>query len=406
MKHAFAFACLSILLACGPVRADGRPLTFDEVAASALIKSPDAAKIDATLAERTADAFGVRVRENPTLSSQLGVPADRAEAKTEVSITLTQTLRPSDFGARTALARVIEETAGLDRVLALNEFLQSLRVAYARAWQGQEKAALLREGRARTQGILKRVAEGAGRGIYPQGDVELFKAELKMLEAESLAAAGDSAAARAALTGISGATFPDRALAPLPGLGSESRDDIEQLVRDSALPVRKRYDLLVALAEKQLEVARLDSYPAISPQIGYGRIDSGADQFIVGLSVPLPFFNRNQGERMRARGTLLAAERAKAYATSEGLVTEALLVFEAARRTSDQIRIYESGVLPARRRALDAYANQLEAGAGTVFQLWQAQRELNDSRLRTLDLRTSLAETVAQLNALLGRQRF
>lgn len=381
------------------------PLDFNELVRESLLYSPEAAKIDASLAERVAEAFSIRVKENPELSSSFDIPSTRRNGeKSEISIAVSQTLRPSDFGDRALLASVIEQTADLDKEIALNQYVQNLAVLYARAWQYQEMNTLLLDARKRAAQFSNKVSEGAKRGIFSDGDVQLFRAEQTTVEADGIAAQAELLQASAELTRLSGVSVQNKILHKLEHTLLLSKDELERLVKESHLPIQRRVQLLKDLARKQLEVARLDSFPAISPVVGYSRHDDGIDQLTVGFSVPLPLFNRNQGERIKAQGALAAAEREERYSTSDAIVQEVHLIYEAYQNLKKQVELYESGVIPAKKKAVDAYYRQFDAGIGTAFQLWQAFRELNSSQLRVIELRTSMASVRAQINALMGKQ--
>lgn len=405
MKRLLLCAVIAASISTNQVRAEDGPLDFNELVREALTNSPEAAKIDASLAERVAEAFSTGVKQNPELDSSFDIPSSRIGGeKNEMSITVSQAIRPSDFGDRAALALVIEQTGNLEKQIALNQYVQNLAVLYARAWQYQETSTLLTDARKRALQFFNKVSEGAKRGIFSDGDVELFRAEQKTFEADGTAAQAELLQTIAELTRLSGISVQDKRLQKIDDTLFLSRDELEGLVKSSNLPIQRRVQLLKDLAQKQLEVARLDSFPAISPMVGYSRHDDGIDQVTVGFSMPLPFFDRNQGERIKAQGALVAAEREQRYSTSDAMVQEAQLIHAAYQSLRKQVELYETGVIPAKKKAVDAYYRQFDAGVGTAFQLWQAFRELNSSQLRAIELRTSLASVRAQINALTGKQ--
>lgn len=400
---------LAVAALCGASYAHAESLTFEQLVQQALLSSPEAAKIDATLSERAAEAFSVKVKENPVLSGGIELPINPPSEGREdkgTSLTLSQAIRPSDFGARTAFAAVIQEAGDAEKVLALNEYVQNLGILYSRAWQFQETQVLLSDARERAQAVLKRLSDAANQGAFPQGDIELFKAELKILEAKRIAARAELSRTQSELTRLAGFSMAERILRKPNDDIPIQKQGLEQLVRENKLPIQRRYELLRKFSIKQLEVARQDSFPVISPQIGLGHHDDGTNQVMVGFSVPLPFFNTNQADKIRAQGALAAAERAQSYSGSEGIVSEALLLYDAVASAKEQVALYENGVLPASKKAVDAYLRQFEAGSGSAFQLWQSQRELNQSRVTVIELRTTLASTRAQINALIGQQQF
>ncbi len=402
------FLCLgAVLINAQGVVADGPSLSLSSILKEAMLVSPEAAKIDATLADRAAEAFDVQVRQNPSLDVGVEIPVNarvsRGREDTGVRAVVSQSLRASDFGDRAALARLVEEAGSSERILALNEFIQTVGVLYARAWQFQERELLFNTARLRAQKILKKLSNASTNGLFAEGDVELVRAEIKAFEAESLAANVDLKRSQIELTRMSGVTVFGRSLAKLSEELSISQEDIEHQIRNAELPIQKRFASLRALAQKQLDVARLDSQATLTPQLGYAHHDDGTDQVVLGFSMPLQIFNRNQAEQVRATGALAAADRGKIYATSEVIMSEAQLLYGALKGAKEQIALYEGGVLPAKQRALEAYTRQFDAGLGSAFQIWQALRELNTSQLRVLELRSLFAVTQAQLQTLAGR---
>jgi cobalt-zinc-cadmium efflux system outer membrane protein len=399
----------ALLIGAQAVVAEGPPLSLNGLLKEAMLASPEAAKIDATLADRAAEAFDIQVKQNPTMDVEVELPVNarrsRGREDTGLRVVVSQTLRASDFGDRAALARLVEEAGSLERTLALNEFIQTAGVLYARAWQFQERELLFRTARLRAQKILKKISNASTNGLFAEGDVELVKAEIKAFEAESLAANVDLKRAQIELTRMSGVAVSPRTLGKLDEELSISQEALEQQIRTTELPIQRRYASLQALAQKQLEVARLDSRGTLTPQLGYAHHDDGTDQVVLGFSMPLQIFNRNQGEQGRASGALTAAEKGQAYATSEVILSEAQLLYGALKGAKEQIALYEQGVLPAKQRALEAYTRQFDAGLGSAFQIWQALRELNTSQLRVLELQALFAVTQAQLQTLAGRPK-
>jgi hypothetical protein len=111
-----------------PARVQGSELTLQEAVARALVTSPQVSEIDSQLAGRIADAISARVKENPVVDFSADLPIERPPGggieQEDVLVTLSQTLRWSDFGARTKLAKAVQEAGAAERVVALNEYIQ------------------------------------------------------------------------------------------------------------------------------------------------------------------------------------------------------------------------------------------------------------------------------------------
>lgn len=405
MKKVILCAALVLSGQSKIVHADDTTIQFEELAAGALKNSPEAAQIDAALAERLSEAFSTRVKLNPELSASLDFPTSRRNGEnTEIAASISQAIRPSDFGARTALSEIIEETGDIDKQIAIYRYIQSLSVLYNRAWQYQEIEGLLKNSQKRAAEFLGKVNEGSKTGIFSVGDVELFRAEQKSFESDSVAAYGEWSQTVGELTRLSGLKLGARKLGKPSDVLMLSKNEFERLARESRLPLQKRIQLKKELAQKQLEVARLDSFPTISPALGYSRHDDGIDQVTAGITMPLNIFNRNQAEKIKAQGALAAAESERRYATSDAVVQEVQLIYDSFQSIKRQVELNEKDIIPAKRRAIDAYYRQFDAGIGTAFQLWQSLRELNTSQMKAIELRAALASARAQINALVGKQ--
>ncbi|MEO8563520.1 MAG: TolC family protein [bacterium] len=122
---------------------------------------------------------------------------------------------------------------------------------------------------------------------------------------------------------------------------------------------------------------------------------SGANTMIAGLSLPIPLFDQNRGERQRAEGERTAVERELAW-TERRALAEVEGAYEAARVLSQQVQRLRNGFLAraeeSRRIAVVAYRE----GAVPLLQVIDATRALADARV------TYLRATFAQQDALLS----
>ena len=162
----------------------------------------------------------------------------------------------------------------------------------------------------------------------------------------------------------------------------------------AARAVRARPDL--AAAARQLDAARsaidladAEAWPDIGVGVFYGR-DQGDDTVTAGLRVPIPLFNRNQGERERARATRerVSAEQDALRLSVESEVHEALLAYEQARSA---LHLYNAEVLRAQEESLGLLQRALEAGEVGIPDVIVVQREVIEGREAYLDVRLDLA---------------
>ncbi len=142
-----------------------------------------------------------------------------------------------------------------------------------------------------------------------------------------------------------------------------------------------------------IELAEAETWP--DPELGVSYSEEEGDRILmVGLRVPLPFFNRNQGERERALATRdrRAAERDALRLSIESELLQALLVYDQARRA---LRLYDAEVLAAQSESLDLLQRALEAGEVGLADVIVVQREVIEGREGYLDVRLALAQARA-----------
>lgn len=221
-------------------------------------------------------------------------------------------------------------------------------------------------------------------------EMELARVKVELQRAESLraqallglaSAIGDATLAVKSLSGAMDATFEIPAL--------------ESLVANLSIqPESALADADIRARVARVDLARAERIPDVKVELLYHRLEaSSANTFDVGLSIPLPLFNRNQGKLREARAEQAAAEArarmtqnelntrlresylqlATALANSQTLKTEILgkadtvLKTAEARYAAGDISLTE--VLPVRRDWAAVQLSYLES-LRDVMQAW------------------------------------
>lgn len=165
---------------------------------------------------------------------------------------------------------------------------------------------------------------------------------------------------------------------------------------------RARLDALIAQRRAELELQRRNAIPDVAVGAGVRRFrEAGGDTaFVLGLTVPLPIFDRNQGNILRADAELA---RAEADAERGRLFLDAALA-DAERRLDQAWRAADSlrrTVLPAAAEAAASAREGYAAGKFSLLEVLDAQRALSDAREQ---LNAALLE-VQQVRADIARLR-
>lgn len=166
-------------------------------------------------------------------------------------------------------------------------------------------------------------------------------------------------------------------------------------LRQSALANRADVKVLeaeVARSESALGLERSRGKGEVTPYVGYKRV--GVDNtLLAGVTVPLPFGNRNQGGIARAEAEKSVAETNLRITRNRTLaeIESAYRAYETAR---DQVRAYESGILKQADESRDITTYAYREGAVELITLLDAQRTRAEVRATyykaMLDYYTSL----------------
>ena len=378
------------------------PLTLDEAQALAATRSfaISAARRELDASDGALQQAGAR--PNPTLNASV-------EDTRSATRTTTATLDlPIELGGKRAARLNAAERA---RALAAGELGNAqaqLRAAVVQAFFGvlvaQERARLGADSAAvaaRSAAVVaRRVAAGKVSPVDEiRARVDSANAALEAAEAEADA---DLQTARHALAALWGDAEPRF---------DEARGEFDT-VPARASPLAAELDTAPALIASRLEaerrralvdVERSKQQPDLTLSVGAKRDNElGRTQAIVGLTIPLPLFDRNQG------GVVEAARRADKAGDEHQLarirlrteLQQAANQLALARVSANTLKFT---VLPAATQAHDAAVRGFEAGKFGFVDVLDAQRALLQARARHLHTLAAGHQAAATIDRLLGR---
>ncbi len=145
-------------------------------------------------------------------------------------------------------------------------------------------------------------------------------------------------------------------------------------------PQLQRARLQVEREEAQVSVDRAQRMPDVTLVVGRQKDEEmGRTQTVLGVSVPLPLFNRNQGN---LRASLARADKARAESDAQQLRLDQTLTstYQRAQLAREQVRTMRQEILPEAQRVFDAAVIGFEAGKFNFLDVLDAQRTLLQSR--------------------------
>ena len=148
-----------------------------------------------------------------------------------------------------------------------------------------------------------------------------------------------------------------------------------------------------ALQQARQEVARRDALarvetsrrtPDMTLSVGVKRDEEmGRNQAVIGVSMPLPFFDRNQGNVLQA---LRRADQARdeLAAAEIRLDSELMQAWQQLANARSEAQSLRDDILPGAQRAYDAAAKGFAFGKFAFLDVLDAQRTLLEARVRYL----------------------
>ncbi|NNF41990.1 MAG: TolC family protein [Phycisphaerales bacterium] len=182
-----------------------------------------------------------------------------------------------------------------------------------------------------------------------------------------------------------------------------SLEDLAGLVR-SDHPAVRAAAAAVEVAERNVELERARARPDLETRFGIG-IDHADDEGFIeaGVGLPLPVYDRNQGNVLAARFGVIRAQREAAAVSSEllGQLGEAYRRLESA---TTRLGILETEVLVDAQRSYEQASVGYEAGKLPFLDLLDAQRTLAEATIAQSELCRSVSLAQADIEVILGRR--
>lgn len=165
----------------------------------------------------------------------------------------------------------------------------------------------------------------------------------------------------------------------------------------------------VAQAQAELESERRKAYPAISLQAGYARQYQhaitgfpDADSYSVSLTLGLPVWDRNQGNRARAL-SLLVQRQYEMQAETVELYAEILQAEQELRTAAENVAAMANEQLRLADQVRQAITQAYKAGGRSLVDVLDAERNYRDIYRLYVTSRANYARAAVRYSATLGR---
>ncbi|UCG50108.1 MAG: TolC family protein [Phycisphaerales bacterium] len=384
-------------------------ITLKDSLAFALVNSPELKAFSHELRAAEARQLQAALPPNPELDIEIedfaGTGELRSFDSSETTIGFGQSIELADKRAkRTRVAAIERDLAEWSYRSARLDVMSRVADAFTDVLAAQEKLDLAEDLAALSERARRAVAEKVNAGKSSPVDltraevahsgalIDLERAARRLTSARQwLAAAwGSRAPAFEKAAGDLYQVTPAPAFDRLVELASENPD----IARWAAERQKRR-------AALELERARAAPDVEISGGLKYFE-ESSDTAFVMGLSIPVPLFDRNQGS-IREALELVAAAKHEQTAVQMQLRSSLADAYERLSTAFEETAVLKNDIVPGARSAFDAVAEGYRQGKFGYLDLLEARRTLFYARARQIEAVSTYHKARTELERLTGQ---
>jgi cobalt-zinc-cadmium efflux system outer membrane protein len=410
---------ISLLLAPGRARAQAQlppKITLDQAIQLALAHNPSMEAARSLIPQSQAEEVTANLRPNPVLEGDaLFVPIFQPGQLNGPTI---NTVSEFDLGAsylferggkrqrrldaaRENAAVTSSQVSDAERTLTYNVTQQFVSVVLA-----ESALSFAREDLASFQNTL-RINEAR----YKAGDIsegDYLKIKLQLLQFQTDVSSSELARMQAleGLRELMGFASVPADYDVSGSLAFEPLNATEAQLQTEALQLRP--DLRAAVqgvtaAQGQYLLAKADGKQDLDLTFNYTHV-SGLNNGSFLWSIPLPIFNRNQGEIARTQATITQAQDSEVAAreTVQGDVAGA---YDAVESNAQIVKLYQSGYLDEAKESRDISQYAYQRGGASLLDLLDAERSYRATELGYLQSLAAYQLALEQLREAVGTRR-
>ena len=421
LKFHFLAAALAVAAVAPVNAADGvsaatnspavtNQVSLDDLVKEALEKNPELRFYEAEIQAAKAGRKTAGLLDNPELSGSAGSKTVRGSGLSAEGVAWSvSVVQPFEWPGRIGLRKAIANRDIALAELGLERFRVALGARVRTLGYGlfavQEKAAAAQEVAERFKALREVLVQRDPAGLTPLLETRVIEATELNSQRKASEAVLASQSALLELNQLRGAS-PDAGLSVgqthLVFRPVESKDTLIALARTNNFEVRVR---AIELAQQgfRVDLAKNERYPAISVGPSFSEERAGDRERIigVGVSLPLPLWNRNTGNLEAAKARQVQAETSF-YVTQremERRVIEAALTYETklremARWRPDSVQHF--------REAAEIADRHYRLGAVPISTYVELQKQYLEAAEGLLDTKKEALEAAQNLELLTG----
>ncbi len=292
------------------------PITLDGLVAQALAENPELKFYEAEIAAAKGERKAAGAWANPEIAGELGrkrVRGDVAAEGTAWAVSVQQTFEwPGRVSLRKAIAdrQVQLADAGLDQFRAALA-AEVLRRAFA-LFTAQRRAEATREVSGRGEELVATLVQREPAGVTPVLETRAIEASVIKLRRDATEAAQEAQSALYELNQLRGLPIQMPLAIADVTLNFADLASVEELIRRAArgnFTLRQR-EIELAQQGFKVRLSENEAWPSITVGPQFSQKKAGEKETVagVGVSLPLPLWNRNKGNVEAAKARELQAQ--------------------------------------------------------------------------------------------------
>jgi len=384
-------------------------LTLRQAMALALQHNPKLARFGWSVRVAEARMLQAGLWSNPELEAEVeefgGFDELSGVDALEMSLSLAQTFPiGGDIDRRVEVARREAQLAGWDYEAARLGVLTQVTRRYVDALAAERLLAMRRQALKLAEQVrdatAKRVQAGSAPPVEnPRAAVPVVTARVDLQRARRHR---DAARRKLSFTWAQQGVSFDRLAGDLDDLGSlVAADDLVERINQNPAVARWSAEIATRIAQRRL--AEAEAVPDLTGRVGMKYLNEVDDAaLVVGVSLPLPLFDRRQGDIEAAR---LDTRSARQQKRQTELRLQAMLSDAYARLAGahDQATGLRREALPAANEAFTATQRAFEQGNLNLLDVLDTERTLIDLRLQYIEALQTYHQAAAEIEGLVGQ---
>lgn len=395
------FICAFSLSLVVPTAAHAQSLSLPGAIAAAFAENPDLAAAQWEIGVAQGDRQQAGLMPNPVISWEA---EDTRRQTSTTTVMLSQELElGGKRGARIGAASIGQRAAQIEFERRGNELRAEVVQAFYAALRAQAGLELARQSLSLAQRGVQ-VAEGrvrAGKSSpveATRAQVQLAETQLLVRRAETLKTNGYRDLAR--VTGAATVAFDTLEYSALsPGQAPPAAKLLAAISQSAPLRLAQAQ---IEKSAATLELERAQRIPNVTASIGsqYSREDRQRVN-VVGVSLPLALFDRNQGNVLAASRRADQAQDLR-NAVELALLTQTQSALAQWAGAAKDVDAFDRVILPSAKGALDAATRGFEMGKFGFLEVLDAQRTLIAARSQYLDALAIAADARVTIERIFG----